>query len=67
MPPDRRAPGELPCLGDAPGEGQTARPSTLSLGKDAPQSRQRQPPAEGKLVEICDMAGLHHNYEHPLA
>jgi transposase InsO family protein len=35
----------------------------LSLGKDAPQSRRTQPPAEGKVVEIREVGGLHHHYE----
>ena len=32
----------------------------LSLGKDAPQSRRIQPPAEGAVVEIREVGGLHH-------
>jgi hypothetical protein len=35
----------------------------LSLGKDAPQPRRAQPPAEGKVVEIREVGGLHHHYE----
>jgi putative transposase len=35
----------------------------LSLGKDAPQFRRTQPPAEGKVVEIREVGGLHHHYE----
>ena len=35
----------------------------LSLGKDAPQSRRIQPPADGEVVEIPDVGGLHHHYE----
>jgi putative transposase len=35
----------------------------LSLGKDAPLFRRRQPSAEGKVVEIREVGGLHHHYE----
>ena len=35
----------------------------LSLGKDAPQSRRIPPPAEGAVVEIAEVGGLHHHYE----
>ena len=35
----------------------------LALGKDAPQSRRIQPPAEGAVVEIREVGGLHHHYE----
>jgi putative transposase len=35
----------------------------LSLGKDAPQFRRTQPTAEGKVVEIREVGGLHHHYE----
>ena len=35
----------------------------LSLGKDAPQSRRIQPPAEGAVVELREVGGLHHHYE----
>ncbi len=35
----------------------------LSLGKDAPQSRRIQPSAEGEVVEIREVGGLHHHYE----
>jgi putative transposase len=35
----------------------------LSLGKDAPQSRRIQPPADGAVVELREVGGLHHHYE----
>ena len=35
----------------------------LSLGKDAPQFRRTQLSAEGKVVEIREVGGLHHHYE----
>ena len=35
----------------------------LSLGKDAPQFRRTQGCAEGKVVEIREVGGLHHHYE----
>src|SRR5207248_1771380 len=35
----------------------------LSLGKDAPQFRRMQPSAEGQVVEIREVGGLHHHYE----
>jgi transposase InsO family protein len=35
----------------------------LSLGKDAPRSRRIQSSAEGKVVEIREVGGLHHHYE----
>jgi transposase InsO family protein len=35
----------------------------LALGKDAPQSRRIQPPAEGVVVELREVGGLHHHYE----
>jgi hypothetical protein len=35
----------------------------LSLGKDAPQFRRTHPPAEGKVVAIREVGGLHHHYE----
>ena len=35
----------------------------LSLGKDAPKSRRIQASAEGKVVEIREVGGLHHHYE----
>jgi putative transposase len=35
----------------------------LSLGKDAPKSRRRQSHAEGRVVEIREVGGLHHHYE----
>jgi putative transposase len=35
----------------------------LSLDKDAPQSRRRQMPCEGPVIEIPEVGGLHHHYE----
>jgi hypothetical protein len=35
----------------------------LSLGKDVPLSRRIQPPAEGAVVELREVGGLHHHYE----
>lgn len=35
----------------------------LSLRKDAPQSRKTQFPAEGPVIEIAEVGGLHHHYE----
>ena len=35
----------------------------LALGKDAPRSRRIQSSAEGKVVEIREVGGLHHHYE----
>jgi len=35
----------------------------LSLGKDAPVSRPVQPVAEGRIVAISQVGGLHHRYE----
>jgi transposase InsO family protein len=35
----------------------------LSLSKDAPQSRKTQLPAEGPVIEIAEVGGLHHHYE----
>jgi putative transposase len=35
----------------------------LSLGKDAPEFRRPQACAEGKVVEIREVGGLHHHYE----
>jgi len=35
----------------------------LSLGKDAPPSRTIQPPAEGAVMELREVGGLHHHYE----
>ncbi len=34
-----------------------------SLGKDAPQSRRRQPRADGEVVEIPELGALHHHDE----
>ena len=35
----------------------------LSLDKDAPQPRRRQPATEGPVVEMPEVGGLHHHYE----
>jgi transposase InsO family protein len=35
----------------------------LSLAKDAPQARRIQPTAEGEVVQIREVGGLHHHYE----
>lgn len=35
----------------------------LSLAKDAPAPRAIPPPALGPVVEIAEVAGLHHRYE----
>jgi transposase InsO family protein len=35
----------------------------LSLGKDAPQHRRTQLPAEGRVIEFPEVGGLHHHYE----
>jgi putative transposase len=35
----------------------------LSLAKDAPPFRRMQPSAEGKVIEIREVGGLHHHYE----
>ena len=35
----------------------------LSLGKDAPDSRQIQAVDSGRIVELPDVGGLHHHYE----
>jgi len=35
----------------------------LALEKDAPESRAIQPPAEGFVVELPQVGGLHHRYE----
>jgi putative transposase len=35
----------------------------LSLDKDAPQPRRTQKPAEGRVIEIPEVGGLHHHYE----
>src|SRR4051812_40504364 len=39
----------------------------LSLGKDAPQFRRTQACTEGKVVELCEVGGLHHHYERQAA
>jgi putative transposase len=35
----------------------------LSLGKDAPDPREIQPPSMGDIVEHSEVGGLHHWYE----
>jgi putative transposase len=40
-----------------------SRRTHLSLGKDAPQFRRAQACAEGTVVEIREVGGLHHHYE----
>jgi hypothetical protein len=35
----------------------------LSLGKDAPEPRDVQPPSLGKIVALPEVGGLHHRYE----
>jgi putative transposase len=35
----------------------------LSLEKDAPQTRPVQAPETGKVIELPEVAGLHHRYE----
>ncbi|MBA2526232.1 MAG: transposase [Pyrinomonadaceae bacterium] len=35
----------------------------LSIGKDAPEAREIQPPEQGKVIEIAEVGGLHHRYE----
>ena len=39
----------------------------LSLGKDAPQSREVQRPERGAVVELPEVGGLHHRYERRVA
>ncbi len=39
----------------------------LALGKDAPQSREVQPPECGAVVELPEVGGLHHRYERQAA
>jgi len=39
----------------------------LSLDKDAPESRDVQPPKQGKVVEFPEVGGLHHRYERRVA
>jgi putative transposase len=39
----------------------------LSLGKDAPTPRRVQPLELGPVVELPEVAGLHHRYERPTA
>jgi transposase InsO family protein len=35
----------------------------LSLDKDCPETRPRQPPTAGKIIAFPEVAGLHHRYE----
>jgi putative transposase len=35
----------------------------LSLAKDAPEPRAKQPPESGSVIEIAEVGGLHHRYE----
>ena len=35
----------------------------LSLAKDAPEPRAKQPPELGTVIEIAEVGGLHHRYE----
>ena len=35
----------------------------LSLAKDAPMPRAKQPPDFGAVIEIAEVGGLHHRYE----
>ena len=35
----------------------------LSLAKDAPEPRAKQPPECGSVIEIAEVGGLHHRYE----
>ena len=35
----------------------------LSLAKDAPEPRAKQPPEIGSVIEIAEVGGLHHRYE----
>ncbi|MBN2576498.1 MAG: hypothetical protein JXP73_18185 [Deltaproteobacteria bacterium] len=35
----------------------------LSLGKDAPEPRDVQPPGLGKIVALPEVGGFHHRYE----
>ena len=35
----------------------------LSLNKDAPEPRAKQPPKMGAVIEIAEVGGLHHRYE----
>ena len=39
----------------------------LGLNKDAPEPRQVQPPAQGKIVAFPEVGGLHHRYERKAA
>jgi putative transposase len=39
----------------------------LSLGKDAPASRPATPLADGRIVEIPQVNGLHHRYDRAAA
>jgi hypothetical protein len=35
----------------------------LALGKDAPEPRAVEPPAQGRVVAIPQVGGLHHRYQ----
>jgi putative transposase len=35
----------------------------LSIAKDAPMPRAKQPPDLGGVIEIAEVGGLHHSYE----
>jgi putative transposase len=35
----------------------------LSLCKDAPEPRAKQPPEDGRVIEITEVGGLHHRYD----
>jgi putative transposase len=35
----------------------------LSLDKDCPQPRPKQPPSAGKIIAFPEVGGLHHRYE----
>jgi hypothetical protein len=39
----------------------------LSLDKAVPQSRKRQRPAKGPVIEVPEVGGLHHHYERQAA
>jgi putative transposase len=39
----------------------------LTLGKDAPDHRPKEPPGLGKVVALPRLGGLHHRYSRPAA
>jgi putative transposase len=39
----------------------------LSLAKDAPEPRAKQPPELGAVIELAEVGGLHHRYERQAA